>query len=158
MKCSCCHYFGSSRSRPNCLVKLEKWSRFEVVGDKIGQGIIKMTSHPAHLLQKTVLLEETQKGNFQIPWLVPPWKKLWAHRKCICELFTLTVWEGVRDEWAVLFSGIASPGMLAQGVHSSRALGTCLVWVAVIPLPPVQPGAKILLQICKLRSHRFVCV
>ena len=67
-------------------------------------------------------------------WLVLLWKKLGANRKCICELFTLTVWEGMWDEWALLFSGIASPWMLAQGVHSSRALGTCRVWVAVIPL------------------------
>lgn len=66
LKCSCCHYLGHSQSHPNHLVKLVKWSRLEVVGDKIGQGIIRMISCPAHFLQKKILLEETQKGNFQI--------------------------------------------------------------------------------------------
>lgn len=66
LKCSRSHYFGHSQSDTNHLVKLDKLSRFEIVGDKIGQGIIRMTSYPANLLQKKVLLEETQKGNFQI--------------------------------------------------------------------------------------------
>lgn len=66
LKCSRHHYFGHSQSDTNHLVKLGKLSRFEIVGDKIGQGIIRMISYPASLLQKKVLVEETQKGNFQI--------------------------------------------------------------------------------------------
>lgn len=60
------HYFGQSQSDTNHLVKLDKLSRSEIAGDKIGQGIIRMISYPANLLQNKVLLEETQKGNFQI--------------------------------------------------------------------------------------------
>lgn len=65
-KCSHRQNFGHSQSETNHPVKLDKRSRFDIVGDKIGQGIIMMISYPANLLQKKVLLEETQKGNFQI--------------------------------------------------------------------------------------------
>lgn len=64
-KCSCHHYFGSW-SDPNYLVKLDKLSRFEVIGDEIGQRIFRMISHPENPLQKKVLLEETQKGILKI--------------------------------------------------------------------------------------------
>ena len=66
LKSSCPHYFGHSRSDPTHLVKLNTLSRFEVVGDKIGQGITRVISCPENLLQKKVLLKETQKGKFQI--------------------------------------------------------------------------------------------
>lgn len=65
LKCSCRHYFRHSQSDPNHLVRLGKLSRCEVVGDKIGQGIIRMISCPGNLLQKKVLLKETQKGIFK---------------------------------------------------------------------------------------------
>lgn len=69
-----------------------------------------------------------------------------VNRKCIWKLFTLTVWEGMWDEWVLLFFRIASPWMLAQGVPRSRALGTHLVWVAITPLPQALPGAKFFLK------------
>lgn len=70
-----------------------------------------------------------------------------ANRKCIWKLFTLTVWESMWDEWVLLFSRIMSPWMLPWGAHSSRALGTRLVWVAVSPLPEAQPRAKFFLKL-----------
>lgn len=64
LKRSCPSYFGHSHGDPNHLVKLSKLSRLEVVGDKIGQGIIKMISHLGNLLQKKVLFKGNTKREF----------------------------------------------------------------------------------------------